>query len=152
MATVYGVNKTKYNNAIGENLVNSGVNKGQICYMYDTYEASALAAASVIEVCDLIPKGAVVTKITVLTDDLGGSATIDIGDTLDDDRYGAAVDISGAAATYVYPELAAGGSIANYGYAIVDTGTSSTSSNQLQILVNTSAVTGTIKVGVEYAV
>ncbi|MEA2037954.1 MAG: hypothetical protein U9O94_10695 [Nanoarchaeota archaeon] len=152
MATVYGVNKTKYKNAIGENLVNSGVNKGQVCYMYDSYEASSLAAASLIEVCDLIPRGAVVTKITILTDNLGGSATIDIGDALDDDRYGAAVDISGQATTYVYPEAAAAASIANYGYEIVDTGTASTSSNQLKLLVNTSAVTGTIKVGVEYAV
>ena len=147
MATVYGVNKTKMNTPIGSNILDQGVNKGNVCYMYDTYEASALAAASVIELCDVLPDGAVITKITVLTDDLQGSATIDIGDQGDDDRYASAVDISGQATTYVWPETAAAANIANYGYQIVG-GTS----DQLQLTVNTSAVTGTIKVGVEYSI
>ncbi len=147
MATVYGANKTKMNTPIGANLLDQGLNKSNVCFMYDSYEASALAAASVIEVCDKVPDGAVVTKITVLTDDLGGTATIDLGDQADDDRYASAVDISGAAATYIYPELTAGGNVAAYGYQVIK-GTS----DQIQILVNTSAVTGTIKVGVEYAV
>ncbi len=152
MATVYGVNKTKLNSPTGSNILDAGINKAKVCFMYDYYEASALAAASVIELCDKLPKGAIVTKITVLADDLQGSATIDLGDALDDDRYGAAIDISGQAATYVFPEAAAAASIANYGYQVVKGATDALSSDQIQILVNTSAVTGTIKIGVEYCI
>jgi len=152
MATVYGVNRTKANLPIGSDIIDQGVNKGNVCFMYDTYEASALALGSVIEMCDELPAGAVVTKIVVLSDNLGGSATIDLGDALDDDRYASAVDISGQAATYVYPELTAGGNIAAFGYQVVKGATAALSSNQIQILVNTSAVTGTIKVGVEYSI
>ncbi len=148
MATVYGVNKTKYNSPIGENLVDSGYNKGQVCFMYDTYEASGLAAASVIELCDKLPKGAVLTRIVILTDDLAGTATIDVGDVADDDRYASAVDISGAALTTIIPETEAGADIAVWPYVI---GTV-TNDDQFTLTVNTSAVTGTIKVGLYYAV
>jgi len=147
MATVYGVNKTKMNTPIGANLLDQGVNKGNVCFMYDTYEASGLAAASVIELCDVLPDGAVITKMTLLTDDLQGSATVDIGDQEDDDRYASAVDISGQATTYIWPETAAAANIANYGHQIT-AGTD----DQIQLTVNTSAVTGTIKFGVEYSI
>ncbi len=148
MATVYGVNKTKMRNAIGSNLIDSGVNKGQVCAMYDTYEASALAAASVIELCDVLPKGSRVLEILVLTDNLQGTATIDIGDVADDDRYASAVDISGQATTYNFPATTAGANIASLGYEI---GTIA-DDDQIALTVNTSAVTGTIKIVVKYMV
>ena len=148
MATVYGVNKTKYNTPIGENIVDSGVNKGQVCFMYDTYEASALAAASVIQMCDKLPKGSVLTRIVILTDNLTGTATIDVGDVADDDRYASAVDISGAALTTIIPETAAGADIAVWPYEVGQ----ATGDDQFALTVNTSAITGTIKVGLYYAV
>ena len=148
MATVYGVNRTKNRTPIGANMLNSGYNKGQVCFMYDTYEASALAAASVIELCDKLPKGSVLTRIVILTDNLGGSATVDVGDVADDDRYGSAVDISGAALTTVIPETAAGADIAVWPYEVG----AATGDDQFALTVNTSAVTGTIKVGLYYAV
>ena len=148
MATVYGVNKTKMNNPIGSNILDSGVNKGQVCAMYDSYEASGLALGSVIQMCDTLPKGALVMEIALITDNLGGSATLDIGDTEDDDRYASAIDISGQATTYNWPVTTAGANIANLGYVV---GTA-TSDDQIALTINTSAVTGTIKLVVKYMV
>ncbi len=151
MATVYGVNATKMQSPIGsttDRIIDSGFNKGQVCSMYDTYEASALAAASVIEMCDKLPKGAIVTKILLLTDDLGTSVTIDIGDSADDDRYASAVDVATAAKTFSWPETAAAADIANVGYIV---GTAS-GDDQITLTINTSAATATIKLLVEYCV
>jgi len=153
MAELYGANRTKMNSPTGSNILDQGINKSNICYMFDSYEAVAAATGDIIFMGDLLPDGAVVTRITLLADDLGGTATIDIGDVLDPDRYsGTTVDISGAATTYVYPEQTAGIDVDAYGYQVVDTGVTSTSSNQIQITVLTSAITGTIRMGIEYAI
>ena len=144
MATVYGVNRTKMLTPIGSNILDQGVNKGNVCFMYDTYEASAAAADTVIEVCDKLPDGAVVTKIDILTDDLGTGVTIDVGDQATADRYADGIDVASAAADTIFPTIT---EIAGYGYQAI-AGTS----DQLQIKILGSAATGTIKIGVMYSV
>lgn len=149
MGTVYGVNKTKLLSPIGSNILDGGLNKAKVVTMYDTYEASALAAGSVIKVCDKIPVGAIVTRIDVVFDDLGTGNTIDVGDALDVDRYVDGADVATAASSASFPNATC---IAGVGYQIVDTGVASTSSNQIQITVLGAAATGTIKVLVQYAI
>jgi hypothetical protein len=147
MATVFGVNKTLIDLHTGSNLLDQGINKSKICYMQDEYEAAALPNLDVIEVCDKLPDGAVITKLTVLTDDLTGTATIDIGDQDDPARYGNDIDCSGQALTHVFPQQALAADIANQGYQVIED-----VSDQIQILVNTAAITGTIKIAVEFAI
>ena len=43
MATVYGVNFTKYDQNVPKEMVNVSENGGRMRVIYDTYEASALA-------------------------------------------------------------------------------------------------------------
>lgn len=144
MATVYGVNKTKLNEAIGSNVIETGTNNAKVGYIYDEYEAAALAAADVIQVGDLLPNGARIVNINVAFDDLGTGATIDVGDLADDDRYASAIDVATAAGEW---QLAENFTAANLGYRV---GTA-TNDNQIAITVNTSAATGTIKIAIVYA-
>jgi len=144
MSTYYGVNKTKFNTPIGSNIVDSGSNKGQVCSMYDSYEADGVTAASVIQMCDKLPKGSRVVRIEVIADDLGTGNTIDVGDATTVDRYADGVNIASAATATVFPSAA---EIAGVGYVITGS-----SDDQLQIVVNTAAASGTIKMQVMYVI
>lgn len=144
MATVYGVNRTLMNTPTGSNILDQGINKGNVCFMYDTYEASALAANDVIEVCDQLPAGAIVTRIDVATDDLGTGVTMDVGDATTVDRYADGIDVATAAALTVFPSVA---EIDGMGYQVTGT-----SDDQLQITILGSAATGTIKIFVFYSI
>jgi len=145
MATVYGVNRTKMLTPSGSNILDQGINKSKVCFMYDTYEAAALATGSVIEMCDKLPVGAVVTSVIVAFDDLGTGNTLDIGDANATDRYGDGIDCATAAAVHTYPIIA---EIATIGDQVGE----DTGDQQLQITVVGTAITGTIKMLVEYAI
>lgn len=145
MATVYGVNKTKYNTPVGSNIVDQGINKGNVCFMQDSYEAAAAASGTIIEVCDKLPTGAIVTSVVVAFDDLGTGVTLDIGDGNAADRYGDGIDAASAAAVHAYPIIA---EIATMGEAVGE----DDDDQQIQITVGGSAATGTIKIQVEYSI
>jgi len=148
MATVKGVNRTKQDNPGGANVIAQGYNKAKLGVIYDEYEAAALAAASIIQLGDKLPAGAVIVDILIATDDLAGStATLDIGDSHDADRYATALDVHTTAGGNRY-SLMNDGNIDGIGYKI---GTN-TGDDQLQAVVNTNAITGTIKVFIVYAV
>lgn len=144
MATVYAVNKTKLREAIGSNVIDSGENKAVKFYMYDTYEAAAVSADDIIEVCDKLPAGAMVTRIELITDDLGSGVTADVGDGDTVDRYIDGADVATAAALALFPSAA---EIDNLGYKVGQ----ATGDDQLQIKILGAAATGTIKIMVEYA-
>jgi len=95
-ATVKGVNRTKYDDAIGSNIVEPGQDGSVLQVQYDEYELSGLSINDVIQLGNKLPKGARIHQIIVTHDALGGSTTLDIGDTDDDDRYDTAIDTSSA--------------------------------------------------------
>ncbi|MCK9326769.1 MAG: hypothetical protein M0P69_14855 [Bacteroidales bacterium] len=145
MSTLYGVNATKMLTPTGANIIDQGINKSNVCFMYDTYEASAVAANDVIIVCDKLPVGAIVTSIKLVFDDLGAGNTVDVGDGDTADRYMDGIDVATAAGTATYPNETC---IAGVGYQV----TGEDDDDQLQITILGSTATGTIKILVEYAI
>lgn len=144
MATVYGVNRTKLNTPNSGNLIGTGENKSGVYVIKDTYEASSLAANDVIQVGDLLPQGAMVTRIVVIHDDLGTSTTMDVGDSTDVDRYIDGADTATAAAVAQFPNATC---INGVGYKI---GTNA-GDDQIQITNLGASATGTIEIIIEYA-
>ncbi len=144
MATVYGVNKTKLNDAIGSNVIGTGENNAGKNFILDSYEAAALPASDVIEVGGKLPQGAVISRIDLVFDDLGTGTTASVGDGNTANRYVNAVDTASAAAVAAFPSAAA---IDAVGYRV---GTNA-GDDQLQITNLGGAATGTIKILIEYA-
>lgn len=112
---------------------------GRLRIAYDTYEASALGSGSTISTV-VVPKGARIYDIHVLADDLGTStATIEVGDSGDTDRYIAAYAVGSA----TFKSLLKDGKIDNVGYE-------QTADTTILITTATAAITGTIKIIVFY--
>jgi len=74
----------------------SETNGGKIRVSYDNYEASSLASGSDITI-GRIPANATIMDVVLKCDALGGSSTLKVGDSGDDDRYLAAVGTWNAA-------------------------------------------------------
>ena len=139
MASVKGVNFT---NITADPIVNadSGEWSGKLRVQYDTYEASSLASGSDISVARL-PKGAVVYDVIVHFDALGGSSTIQVGDSGDTDRYIVATSTASAGQMSMAQE----GAIAGFGYE-------QTAETDVILTTGGAAITGTIKTAVIYSV
>lgn len=148
MPTVYGVNKTKARTpeSSSSNIVDYGQMKGKKRIMFDTYEASAIAAGTIIEMGDKLPKNCIVLDVILWTDALGGSVQLIVGDYEDDNRYITLTTCNTANLRTVPNAIDGAGYVADETTA-TDTGT------DRQIIITTSgaAATGTIKVLVIYA-
>ena len=77
MATVYGVNFTKYDQNDPRKMADVAEVGGRMRVQYDTYEADALASGSTISMARM-PKGARVWNVVLITDDLSGSGTLQV--------------------------------------------------------------------------
>ena len=91
MAAAYGVNFTKnFPAEAGSTAAQSQVDVsevgGRMRVAYDTYEASSLGADSTISMFKL-PKGARVWQMILITDSLSSSATLQVGDSGDPNRF-----------------------------------------------------------------
>lgn len=84
----------------GKIALSQGVANASLHVVTTTYEASSLAANSVINLFKL-DKGAVIQNFVVAHDDLGTGLTLDIGDEGDTDRYVDGVSISTSAGSTV---------------------------------------------------
>ena len=95
MASVKGVN---YTNITATPIVKSDseVAGGKVRVSYDNYEASSLASGSDITI-GRVPANATVIDVVLKCDALGGSSTLIVGDSGDDNRYLAAVGTWNAA-------------------------------------------------------
>ena len=95
MASVKGVN---YTNITADPIVkvDSEVLGGKLRVSYDSYEASSLASGSDITI-GRVPANATIMDVVLKCDALGGSSTLKVGDSGDDDRYLAAVGTWNAA-------------------------------------------------------
>jgi len=67
-----------------------GGNNSPMMVWHDTYEASSLASGSDITIAR-IPAGATIHDVVIKADALGGSSTLIVGDSSDDNRFLAAV-------------------------------------------------------------
>tara|TARA_B100000214_G_scaffold32927_1_gene20970 strand:+ start:1485 stop:1928 length:444 start_codon:yes stop_codon:yes gene_type:complete len=63
-----------------------GGNNSPMMVWHDTYEAASLASGSDITIAR-IPAGATIHDVVIKADALGGSSTLKVGDSGDDDRY-----------------------------------------------------------------
>jgi len=99
MATVYGVNKTKFD---AGTVLDPGCWNARVKASWDTYEASSLADGSKIEMC-VVPKGARILGGWLVFDALGTSTTLAVGDGTTADKYLAATDTSSAGSATFFP-------------------------------------------------
>ena len=139
MSAVIGVNTTKVDAGTSDaNWVDQGRIKSGLKIMSDTYEAVALAMGSTIKVANL-PAGAVIQDVKVFFDVLGAGVTVEVGDSVDSDRYIAATVATAAGA-------ASGAKADGAGYEI------GTVAGDEEILITTGvgAATGTVKVLIAY--
>ena len=143
MATVKGVNRTILDAKTVDHTLEAGLAEGSVKVMVDTYEASALAQASIIEMGGELPIGAKVIMVMLIHDACGASVTIDVGDLEDVDRYLDGVDVSGAGST-----------VSNLADGVeykIDMTTAATPDNQVVLTIGGSGTaTGTIKLVVYY--
>ena len=140
MATV---NSTTYEaQAAGKVTLSQGVADATLHVITTTYEASAAAANTVINLFKL-PKDVVIQNFVVAHDDLGTGVTIDIGDAGDTDRYVDGLNVSTAAGSTT------GVLVDGLGYVIgTDTEHDDT---VITATVLGAAATGTIKVACYYS-
>lgn len=120
--------------------LNPGVANTTVHVTSGSYEASALAADSIINLVQL-PKGAVIHGITLAFDALGSGTTINVGDSNKTARYLSGIDTSKANTVNNI-------GVDAMGYTIGD----NDGDNVLQAKVSGAAATGTIKFAVFYAV
>jgi len=156
MATVYGVNFTKFDQNVPKEQVNVAEHGARLRIQYDTYEASSLSAADVVKMARM-PKGSRVWQVILVTDDLSGSGTLQVGDSSDPNRF-ITESICGDAnkVHYMHPKAHAsdanvtllggvsGTGIDGFGYAY-------TAETDIIITVATAAVTGTINLAIFYS-
>lgn len=140
MATV---NSTTFEaQAAGKVALSQGVADAGLHVVTTTYEASAAAANTVINLFKL-PKDVVIQNFVVAFDDLGTGVTIDIGDAGDTDRYVDGLDVATAAGS------ACGVLVDGLGYVI---GTDAAHDDTVVTAkVLGAAATGTIKVACYYS-
>ena len=139
MATVSGVNYTKQTSTPAD-LVLPRDSHGRVRIMYDTYEASALANPSTIQLFK-IPIDARVIDWKIWHDALASSTTLAFGDAGDVDRLHAAA--SSASAGIMVPVIGRIDTMAGYTY---------TAETLLSITSGGAAATGTIHAWVMYVV
>jgi hypothetical protein len=142
IVNVLGANVTKYEAPGDANWIDQGLIKSGLKVWSDTYTTiGSESATSTIHIATL-PAGAVVHGIIAAWADVGAAtATIDIGDSNDADRYATALDIATAGAS----------SSINVGGAQYVIGTN-TGDTEVLITINTADVDaiGDIKVAVLY--
>tara|TARA_R100001510_G_C7614890_1_gene177352 strand:- start:7 stop:468 length:462 start_codon:yes stop_codon:yes gene_type:complete len=152
MATVYGVNFTKYDQNVPKEMVNVSENGGRMRVIYDTYVASALAKDSTIYVGRL-PKGARVWNVLVSSTNTTANNKLAVGVVGDTDKFIAAtaMTVDGQMVQMASDAAVVGGnaSAASFGVEITA---------QTDVVITTSVSTGsnthtgTIKCCVWYTV
>lgn len=142
MSAVYGVNRTILNTEPREKL-DPGLHDGRVKVLMDIYEASALEAASTIDMGGLLPTGARILDVILITDALGSGVTLEVGDDEDPNRY-----ITSTACNTAN-QVTRLNAIAGQQYE-VDMTTASTPDNQVVITTAGAAATGTINLIVLY--
>ena len=126
--------------------VNSdGGNLSPMMVWHDTYEASSLGSGSDITIAR-IPAGSTIHDVVSKADALGGSSTLKVGDSGDDDRYLAAVgtwNAAGQCQSMLAGSTAANTAVAGLGYKVSE-------ATDLKITTGGATISGTIYFWVYY--
>jgi hypothetical protein len=146
MASVKAVNITNLD-ATPIVKTDSETNGGKIRVSYDNYEASSLASGSDITI-GRIPANATIMDVVLKCDALGGSSTLKVGDSGDDDRYLAAVGTWNAAGQT--QSMLGGSTAANT--AMTGLGYRTTASTDIIITTGGATISGSIHCWVMYTV
>ena len=146
MASVKGVN---YTNITADPIVNVDSEQlgGKLRVSYDTYEASSLASGSDITI-GRVPANATIIDVILKCDALGGSSTLKVGDSGDDDRYLAVVGTWNAAGQT--QSMLGGSTAANT--AMTGLGYRTTAETDIVITTGGAAISGNIHCWVMYTV
>ena len=96
MATVYSVQKTKWNQNVPSVKIDTTELAGRIRVAHAEYEAASLASGDVIEMFNL-PNGARIVSGRLAHDALGSSTTLSVGYAAHNNAAGTAVSASAAA-------------------------------------------------------
>ena len=96
MATVYSTQKTKWNQNVPSEKIDTTELAGRIRVAHAEYEASSLASGDVIEMFNL-PNGARIVSGRLAHDALGSSTTLSVGYAAHNNAAGTAVSASAAA-------------------------------------------------------
>ena len=126
-------------------VMGDGGNLSPMMVWHDTYEASSLGSGSDITIAK-VPAGATIHDVILKCDALGGSSTLKVGDSGDDDRYLAAVgtwNAAGQAQSMLAGSTAANTAVAGLGYKV-------SSATDLKITTGGASITGTIYFWVYY--
>ena len=110
MATVYSTQKTKWNQNVPSEKIDTTELAGRIRVAHAEYEASSLASGDVIEMFNL-PNGARIVSGRLAHDALGSSTTLSVGYAAHNDADGTSV--SAAAAAYKAAASSASAGAAN---------------------------------------
>ena len=146
MASVKAVNITNLD-ATPIVKTDSETNGGKIRVSYDNYEASSLASGSDITI-GRIPANATIMDVVLKCDALGGSSTLKVGDSGDDDRYLDAVGTWNAAGQT--QSMLGGSTAANT--AMTGLGYRTTASTDIVITTGGATISGSIHCWVMYTV
>ena len=153
----YGSNFTKFDQSSPRKMVDVAEWGARMRVQYDTYEADGLASGSTISMARM-PKGARVWNVVLITDDLSGSGTLQVGDSDDPNRF-ITESICGDAnkVHYMHPKAHASDSNLTLlggvsGTGIDGFGYEYTSETDIIITTATAAITGTVNLAVFYTV
>jgi len=145
MASVKSVNITNLD-ASPSVMIDSNNSSSPIMVWHDTYEASSLASGSDITI-GRIPAGATIHDVILKCDALGGSSTLKVGDSDDDNRYLEAVgtwNAAGQVQSMLGGSTAANTAVAGLGYKL-------SAATDLIITTGGASITGTIYFWVHYS-
>lgn len=137
MATLYGDNKTKAKLATsaGSYILATGTFAGKVRCMVDKYTIIGTEDdADTVEMGDKLPKGAIVLEqILSCNASIAATATVDVGDSEDPDRYISAVNCAAAIISRIdEPDTGAG-----YTIDEVDADGATTADSQIILTLNT---------------
>ena len=143
MASVKGVAITNLDAVPAVN--SDGGNLSPMMVWHDTYEASSLGSGSDITIAR-IPAGSTIHDVVIKADALGGSSTLKVGDSGDDDRYLAAVgtwNAAGQCQSMLAGSTAANTAVAGLGYKVSE-------ATDIKITTGGATISGTIYFWVYY--
>ena len=85
--TNYGTNFTKFDQNVPKEQVNVAEHGARLRVQYDTYETDGNEEAGSTIAMARMPKGARVWQVILVTDDIHASATLQVGDSSDPNRF-----------------------------------------------------------------
>lgn len=141
MATVKGDLKTVADSGTENHTNPAGSINALVRVSHDTYEASALASGSLIEIGTKLPLNSYVYEVIAAYDAMGSNTSLEVGDAEDPNRYITNTATTSAGVTRL-------NAITGLGYKIDETTASTTDRQVLAKVVDSGAMTGSLAVAI----